>query len=312
MEMDTARTRLGRNSDVIGGAAVVGGAVASRQIQVVREPSAAPLDGSGIQHCCETGDEDGREAERQPQLVGVEQRGPCNPAVVRGTELEGKIGQQEGLVYGDAEEAENLRDVEVLIAAVSAMIGMMIPERYRWVLWLACSAVTLWFPLKNQLSFSTVGWPISVSWRSSVFAGAGDGDETTEVVPVEADQGPPPKYVDLGIDVNVNVGGAAGFAGVDADVDVDPTALPVCAGGDREKMAVNEAEQGHDGGSSNKDLGEGRERTATSTEGLTLTREQREQYGEVLAGLSKTELEFVKSAGEEEEMRLIHQVCSCV
>lgn len=266
--VDTARKTFDRQHDVINGAAVVGGAVASSE--AVRKSAVAHVEGSSIQRCWDGGAS--RKAEWQPQPGGLEQPGPYGLAVTEGTtELE---LEEEGVVYVDFEEPESRRDLELLVAAVSAMVGMMVPESYRWVLWLACSAVTVWFPLKNQFS-SSLGWP-SAWWSCA-------GDEAAKTVDLDADQDPPPPYVDV-------------------DVGVD-----VCVGGDMDdaSRAGDEPERGEEGGLDDEDMG----LSGGPANSVLKGREEQLQYAAVLAGLSKAEVEFASSAGEEEEMRLLHQVC---
>ena len=264
--MDTgvsvARNTFNQYDDVINGAAIVGGAVASSE--AVRKSAVAPMEGTGIRHCW-----DGAASRVAPQPGELEQPEPCDVAVTGET----TDFEEDGLAYVDFEEPESHRDLELLIAAVSAMVGMMVPESYRWVLWLACSAVTLWFPLKNHVASSSLGWPSS--WWSC------DGDKAAKTVDLDADQDPPPPYVDVDMGVDVGVGG-----------DMDDASA-----------AGDEPEQGEEGGLDDmvKDLPGGAARS--------VLKEREGQYTAVLAGLSPAEVEFVKSAGEEEETRLLHQVC---
>lgn len=342
--VDIARKRFGPRDDVVSGAAVVGGAVAGRE--AVRTSAAAPLEGSSHRHCLEEGDPGKAERQQleqqQLRVGGMEQQGLCDPAM---TEEE---GPEEGPVYVDFEEPASRKDVDVLIAAVSAMVGMMVPESYRWVLWLACFAVTVWFPLKDRLSLSlsfSLGW--LSSWWPSV------RDEATKTADLDADQDPPPPYVDVDVDVDMGVGVDMGV-NVDMDVeedvgvgDVGVDVSPVGAVGDvgdwREmpirppddenvdvdvevkvdvSVDVSESEEGGEGVKvvredslsvlDDNDPSGGRE-GALAMSVLSVLKEREEQYGAsvkaLLAGLSETELEFIKSAGEEEETRLLRQVC---
>lgn len=297
-------------SPVMGGAVVGTGAVAS--CDAVREPAAAPLEGSGIQRCWERGD-DGK-TERRSQAGGTEEQGPYDLAVAGRTEVEKEEGQEEGLVY--FEEPESRRNLELMIAAVSAMVGMMVPESYQWVLWLACSLVTVWFPLRNRLSFSfALWWPLSGPSSAGFEAEA----EAAKMVDLDADLGTPPPYVDVGVDVHVSVG-----VGVEVGGDVDVVGVHASPVGDvvgrteirsrhhaADKVDSNDSGQAGEGGIggslsgfSDKNLG-GREAKVRT---VGLIKAQEEQYGEVMAGLSEAELEFVKSAGDEEETRLLRQV----
>eukprot|EP00903_Cladosiphon_okamuranus_P008989 g8599.t1 len=316
MNMDTgmATKTFGRHDDV-NRTAIIGAAVASSE--AARKSAVAPMEEIHIQDIdCWEGEE-GQNAEYQPQPRpgGVEQHGPCG-------ELDQEEEHAQGLVYVDLEEPESRRDLELLIAATSAMIGMMVPESYRWVLWLACSAVTVWFPLKNHLHFS-FGWP--PSWWSS------GGDVATKMVDGVADQDPPPPPPYMDIDVDVDAGGDVDAAPAGDQGDVGDRVELSVRSPDEEKVDTNvnvtvniemnvdavDSEQDEEGVrpgslsvSDDKDTDVGGQRGAVTGPGtgtIGLTRKRNEQYGAVLAGLSQTELEFVKSAGEEEELRLLHQ-----
>eukprot|EP00752_Nemacystus_decipiens_P015994 g14299.t1 len=282
-DVGTARRTLtsGQDGGVMSGAAVGDGTLSSSDERAVRQPNvrAGPFEGTAVQHCR---DEDGgwkteRQQVEQQRQGGLEQRGPCHAALAeRTTQIE-----EEGVVYVDFEEPERRGDQELLIAAVSAMVGMMVPESYRWVLWLACSAVTVWFPLRNHF-YSALGW--ASAWWSCA------GDQAA--LGVDADQGPPPPYVEVDVDVDMGGGG---------DMHDGSPAGQVGVLGDE----TEQAKEGLGGGLDDDDLPG--EREGAVARNVSKERKENEQYEALLAGLSETEVAFVRSAGEEEEMRLLHQ-----
>ncbi|CAM9229959.1 unnamed protein product [Pylaiella littoralis] len=246
----SASTGASTNSDgeTVGG--TVGGTV-------------APIEGTRVVQCWE--ERECGEAEQQQQQ---QQHQPCD-AINRAREV------NEALAF--SEEPEIQRDIEVLIAAVSAMVGMLVPEQHQWLLWAACCAVTVWFPMRRH-----VGWPPSLraSWcsspplpppRPSPPSLTGDSNldnNQPSPRPAYPDQlPPPPPYTDLGGDGDVD---AAGLG-----MDASPS-----AGGGAPKKNAESAAVGEVSG---------------------------ERYRQVLEGLSESETDFVESAGEEEKMRLLHQ-----
>lgn len=211
---------------------------------------------------------------------------------------------EEGGTYEDDYEEEMVyceegrRDLELMTAAVAAMIGMMIPERYEWMLWLACCAVTLWFPLQKRFS-----WP--PCWRTQLSSkpalspppsrqpsqavSIGDGNEDDE---------PPPPYVELDhVDVYST-------RQVQAEAE-EPLPFQSANGNGRVPLVRDASrkiltEASCNGGPDWRD-----DSVAEGEEGGVSQR-----YRQMVTGLSETEREFVGSAGEEEKNRLLHQVCA--
>ncbi|CAM9647581.1 unnamed protein product [Scytosiphon promiscuus] len=202
----------------------------------------------------------------------------------------------EEMVYCEA--AEGRWDLELMTAAVSAMVGMLMPERYEWVLWLACCAVTLWFPLRKRL-----GWRFSwcprlspklmrstpPSYQPSYTLLDDDG--------AQDDEQPPPPYVE--VDCGVDSAGILQAA--------EPLPCP-SANGEGRVPVVREA--------SRKILTQGSHEGGLGMDGNSVARDREEEgegktaakrYGQMVTGLSEKEREFVGSAGEEEKHRLLHQ-----
>lgn len=210
--------------------------------------------------------------------------------VVKETE---PYGDEEEVVYCQAPVGR--RDLEVMIAAVSAMVGMMIPERYQWMLWLVCCAVTVWFPLQKRLR-----WPFSRRTspermlspppfrQSSRAILNGDGEEDDE---------PPPPYVDMDVGVDGMGAGQAEESFGCPQANGSRGGVPLVRGPSRK--VVTQASR--DGG-----LGMGDDSVNGNEEGEAEGSSQR--YSQMVTGLSETEREFVGSAGEEEKNRLLHQV----
>lgn len=192
-----------------------------------------------------------------------------------------ELGEEHhGLVYYK-EQPKNRGDLELMIVAVSVMIGMIVPDQYQWILWIGCCAVTVWFPLRRH--FRWLLW-----WRSDASA----WQQPSREVPNDDDPDPPPPYYDIHVD-DVDVGGAGVL--VAARAPPAPSHDNVdCRAGESEKSV----KAGEGVGESSGVLGGG----------IKPEEELEERYRQLLAGLSKTELEFVESAGDGEKIRLLHQV----
>ncbi|CAM9563683.1 unnamed protein product [Ectocarpus sp. 6 AP-2014] len=245
-------------------------------ISAVDITETSPSEGLGIGH------------QRLEGAVGMNQK-PAAPDQKRwqgGRVLEGaELGEEHhGLAY-HKEQPENRGDVELMIAAVSVMVGMVVPEQYQWILWIGCCAVTVWFPLRRHFRWLLWWGSDASAWQQPSLDDAGDGLD------------PPPPYYDIHVD-GVDVGGAgvllkAGEPQAPSREKLDGRAgTPMFRGESEKSMKAGEGV-----GESSGVLGGGKKHEE----------ELEERYQQLLAGLSKTELEFVQSAGDEEKTRLLHQ-----
>ncbi|CAN0418230.1 unnamed protein product [Ectocarpus sp. 12 AP-2014] len=285
----------GSNEIAVGGESTVGGetvapvedcledseTVEQQQpgISAVDRTETSPAEGLGIEH------------RRLEGAVGMNQK-PAAPDEKRwqgGRVLEGaELGEEHrGLVYNE-EQPESRGDLELMIAAVSVMVGMTVPEQYQWILWIGCCAVTVWFPLRRHFRWLLWRGLDASAWQQpsrEVLIDTGDGLD------------PPPPYDDIHAD-GVDVGGAgvlltAGGPQAPSHENVDGRAgTPMFRGDSEKSMKAGEGVV-----ESNGVLGGGEKPEE----------ELEKRYQQLLAGLSKTELEFVESAGDEEKTRLLHQ-----
>ncbi|CAM9976367.1 unnamed protein product [Ectocarpus sp. 12 AP-2014] len=285
----------GSNEIAVGGESTVGGETVAPVEDCLEDSETVEQQQPGISAVdrTETSPAEGLDIEhrRLEGAVGMNQK-PAAPDEKRwqgGRVLEGaELGEEHrGLVYNE-EQPESRGDLELMIAAVSVMVGMTVPEQYQWILWIGCCAVTVWFPLRRHFRWLLWRGLDASAWQQpsrEVLIDTGDGLD------------PPPPYDDIHAD-GVDVGGAgvlltAGGPQAPSHENVDGRAgTPMFRGDSEKSMKAGEGVV-----ESNGVLGGGEKPEE----------ELEERYQQLLAGLSKTELEFVESAGDEEKTRLLHQ-----